>query len=170
MGRLINYEDMTIRDVTANLDAEEFDPYIVEAEEIDIKVILGNALFTDLVNNLTSSDPDYAFLLAGGTYTEGGYTYEMKGLKYVLQYYAWSRYLDNPYIHTVSGLTSHSDEFGTKPDANELKKIADNVRSSAWNFMRDVTDYLNRKATGFPLWSCDSQGNKSGAIKLSILS
>lgn len=170
MGRLINYEDITIRDVTANMEAEEFDPYIVEAEEIDIKNILGNRMFTDLVNNLTSTDPNYVELLAGGSYTDGGDTYEFKGLKYALQYYAWARYLDNPYIHTVSGLTRHNDEFGTQPDANELKKIADNVRSSAWNFMKDVIEYLDRKASGFPLWKCDSQGNRSGSVKISILS
>lgn len=170
MGRLINYEDITIRDVTANLDADEFDPYIIEAEEIDVKNILKNALFTDLVNNLTSTSPNYVELLAGGSYTYGDYTYEFKGLKYALQYYAWARYLENPYIHTVTGMTSHNDEFGTKPDAAELKKIADNVRSSAWNFMNDVIDYLNRKSDDFPLWNCDSQSNRSGSVKLSILS
>tara|TARA_R110000803_G_scaffold52326_2_gene107752 strand:- start:18165 stop:18674 length:510 start_codon:yes stop_codon:yes gene_type:complete len=169
MGRLLNYEDITIRDLTANLDAAEFDPYIVEAEEVDIKLILGNVLFTDLVNNLTSSDPNYVFLLDGGSYADGSYTYEIKGLRYALEYYALARYMENPYIHTQTGFTNHSDEFGTKPTKSELDKLANNVRSVAWSVMDDIKKYLNAKNSDFPLWNCDSQGNRSGSVKLSIL-
>jgi len=169
MGRLIDYAHMSIRDITENMGSEEFDPYILEAEEVDIKQILGNALFTDLVNNPEATTPPYATLLAGGSYTDGDYTYEFKGLRHALQYYAWSRYIENPYIHTVSGLTNHDDAFGTKPTQDELKKLSDNVRSLAFAFMTDVTEYLTRKSADFPLWNCGSSRNRSGQVKIRII-
>jgi len=165
MPRLLTYTDMTIRDFSDNLKNEQFDPFIEEAEEIDIKQILGNEFFTAVANDPTSVDPDYVLLLDGGTYTCGDGTFEFRGVRYALQYYSLGRYIDNPETYTNSGPILHEEEFSTRSDLQQLKHRANNTRSAAFSIMQDAIDFLNRNSVDYPLYKCLAK-NRSGKVRL----
>ena len=70
---------------------EEFNRFIREAQMFDLKGLVCESFFQDL----TSETPvrDYTLLLEGGSYTFEGKKYEFAGLKAVLSYFAYARYI-----------------------------------------------------------------------------
>lgn len=91
---LINRTDITPYSQVAIHSREEemLQPHILASQLVDVKVALGNALYTDLVAN--KLDPKYVALLEGGTYVnDDGYTISYQGLKSVIACYTYARYM-----------------------------------------------------------------------------
>lgn len=167
MGRLIATSNMSVRYMTAGVDANRFDPFIVEAEELDIRPFLGDALFKDMVDGLASSPQEeiYTDLLNGKTYTCGSYTIDFKGLSQALQYYAYARYLGNSDItHVKTGAVVLDGEFSQRPTKVDIQRKIDQARSSAGTFLEDARKFLNEKSTTYPLWNCNGDVRRGGAV------
>src|SRR4051812_15981545 len=96
-----------IRKISQNISLEKLNPYILEAQEFDLKPILGQELYYDLVADYDSSPSleKYFDLYHGSTYTCGNSTYTHNGLVPAICYFAYSRYvLDAGITDTPSGL------------------------------------------------------------------
>lgn len=167
MGRLLTLTKFTIRHLTAGVDAPRFDPFIVEAEEGDIRPFLGDALFLDFVNGLAASTQvsKYVDLLNGTTYTYGDDTIEFKGIGQALQYYAYARYLqEHDITHTKVGAAILQGEFAQRPAGTSIQRKIDSARSMAVVFMGDTKKFLLNNADTYPLYCAGAAPRKGGAV------
>ena len=115
---------------------------ILEAQFQDLRHLLGERLYYDLLANATSST--YTDLLNGGVYTINGIARTNEGLKKCLVYYAFARYsmfggvTDTPFnmVEKLNGQES-------RPVSTEFKKtIYQNNRDIAYNVWLSVEIYL----------------------------
>lgn len=155
MGRLISLSDIDIRYMTAGVSSSHFDPYIKEAEELDIRPFLGDALYYALVSDVASSpiSTKYNELLNGGTYTYSGETIEFKGIKMALQYYAYARYLANhEVVNTKSGQRTKTEEFSSVPSAGATQRRIDQAKSAGREYLESAKRFLDTKSSTYDLW------------------
>ena len=155
MGRLLSLSDFTIRYMQTGVQSTRFDVYIVEAENMDIRKFLGDALFYDFVEGIASSPQEeiYTNLLNGTTYTCGTDTIEFRGIGEALQYFAYSRYLmDNGLVHTKTGSVHKTDEFSDRPSNAEIQRKIDQAESAGRTALDDARKFLNENFSSYPLW------------------
>ena len=151
---LIEADDIRkFRNVASGVNEEkEIHSFILEAQELDIKPVLGNALYTNLLSNRTSTI--YKALLDGGEYTYEAKVYSFMGLKTVIAYFTHSRYIlnrnvqDTPFGAMVKG----ENEYGKATADKEIQRISIQSANSGQSFLDDVMVFLERNKTTYPLY------------------
>lgn len=164
MANLINITDFTENKfLTQNLDSSDIDPVIAEAQMFDLKPVLGDALFHDMMENFTVAK--YVNLLDGQTYTPTGATSPIRfsGLKMVLKYYVYARLItDDGIKSTNSGFVRKTLENSERiTDKDKALKVAQS-RSGAKVYEDEMVKYLNNYSTTYPLWGCDTVRKNKG--------
>jgi hypothetical protein len=142
--------------------AKKIDPYILEAQMLDLRKILGDALYFDLVKNwpVPEGEPTdmsvyYTDLMNGKEYTHQGISYTFSGLIPVLAYYAYARYAaDSSTEETATGMVTKTNQFSTPVSEKTIARKVDQARSAAFSYQLEMIDFLNRKSTSsyIPLW------------------
>lgn len=151
------------------VQARVLDPFIAEAQEFDLKPLLGSAFYKDIVDNI--GDTKYQELLKGKTYTnDRDETVEFQGLTAALVYYTYARYVENkPIVDTKHGVVRKKTNFSEPVDDKTLARKVGQARSGGVSYWRDVEDFLNINAnrTVYPLWKgCDTD-HPTGSIRIS---
>jgi hypothetical protein len=156
------------KSITANIDqAKHLEPYIQEAEEFDLRPFLGDELYTLVVadHDASPSLATYGDLFNGSTYTYGGRTYKHEGLKAVLAYFTYARYLANANNHsTRAGITVKKSEFSEPASEKTIMRLVDQARSGALTYQSRVEDFIRRHAATYPEW----RGNAKRTSKIRI--
>lgn len=155
MANLITIADFDdYRDITSNLDStKRLDPYIVEAERFDFRPLLGSQLYYEFINNLSTQK--YVDLLNGKNYTPTGYTaaIDFKGIKPVLVYFTYARFLLNDNIKsTVSGFVRKINEFSEPVSESTIARLSSQARASAMSYWQETMLFLNTYTTTYTLW------------------
>lgn len=156
---LINRSDITPYAQVA-LHAREdltLQPHILAAQNVDVKPVLGAALWYDILTN------QYAGLnqelIAGGTYTDlNGNTASFQGVKAALACFAYARYvLSKNVIDTPFGMVSKNSEFSTPVTPEALVPIASEKRNEGSLYLRECITFIQANQASFPLWNteCD---------------
>ena len=79
------------RPINGKIDHERILAYITEAEQMNIKPVLGDRLFLDILQN-GGVNEQYKVLLNGGTYTaKDGGIYSFVGLKCCVAYFVFAK-------------------------------------------------------------------------------
>jgi hypothetical protein len=154
IDNIIEYKPMSINtDVTKKLNT-----YIQEAQEFDVMKFLGDEFYIALENDFIAqpSLPTYSDLFNGSEYIYAGVTYRHRGIKAMLIYYAYARYLAN----TQSNQTAFGNVAKTNPDSTPvsdktIQRQVEQALAGAYKYQSDVNDYLCRMYSTFPypLWS-----------------
>lgn len=158
MKRLINVDDITkYRPASKAIPLERLDPFISEAQEIDLMQVLGESLHYDFMSKFdtgVAESTKYQELLNGKVYTPPGQQpIEFNGLKPMLVYFTLARfYQNNPINVTRFGLTQKVNEESTPLDARSLSVAVDEVRSIGINYQTRVVKFLSDNATTYPLF------------------
>ena len=146
MANLVIYSDFAAyREISVNVDsAKRIDPYVVEAQELDLRPFLGDVFYQEIL----SSPSTYATLLDGGTYAYGDYNYTFKGLKAALVYLSYARFVNNDDVKsTPAGLkrkiTNESEFLSEKT----LARIVANAREIAAAYLDQCKTFLCRNST-----------------------
>ncbi len=164
MQNLINITDFTENKfLTQNLDSSDIDTVVEEAQMFDIKPVLGDALFYDMMENLTVAK--YVNLLNGEAYTPTGATSPIRfsGLKIVLKYYAYARYLVlDGTKSTNSGHVRKILENSERISGTQITQMVAQARSGAKVYEDEMVKYLNNYSTTYPLWGCDTVRKNKG--------
>lgn len=154
---LISATDFTpfvdISDLTVK--TKKLDIYIQQAQFVDLKEILFQEFYYDLLNDFTASPPlqKYADLFNGSTYEYNGRTYTHKGLVPVLVYFAHSRYVINKNnTDTGYGLVQKTNDYSVPSPEKVINRLSDNSKSMAFSYLAPVILYLDHHITDFPLW------------------
>jgi hypothetical protein len=163
MTKLISITDIVeFKPLSLNVNvAKQLDPYILEAQEFNLKPVLGDPLYLDLLENLENYDN----LFLPYTYEWDGYKYAHNGIKASLIYWTYSRYLSNGNSHsTAFGMVQKLNEFSTPLDPKEISRQVKQTESGAIAYQQQYLEYLCRFATDYPLYNV---GGKKIAQKTS---
>jgi hypothetical protein len=170
MKQLITIEDIIkFRPISKDIPPERINPYIQEAQRIDVGQLLGRALYYDFVSKFdVTGDAMYTAyqeLLNGIAYAINGRTYNYEGLSPCLSYFSLARFCENNPINvTKYGLVAKLDDSSTSLDPLIIKQAITGLRSVAIQYQTDVEQFLVDKASTYPLFaSAESiSTNKTG--------
>lgn len=169
MTQLIQIADIqAAKPLSGNVNSpKKVDTFVLEAQDFDIRPILGDEFFADLLNDFPAFNK-YDDLWNGSEYTCGDDTFTNPGLKLVLIYYSWARITSDANITSTSfGLVSKLNEDSTPISEKQLARIVSQGRSGAMAYQNRVVDFLVRTSDDFPLFKCVKNSGKSSGIRIS---
>lgn len=152
---LINVNDIRLqRELSTSVKANKINQYIEDAQISDLRELLGDRLYTDIVTNPTkTNDGSYPALLDGGNYTYSGDTYPNPGLKAVLIDFAYARYrLSGNNTDTPFGEVVKRTQDGINTDKDDNQRAYSMIRKVAFSKWAMVRDYLDRKSSEYTYW------------------
>jgi len=142
---------------TAELDGMRWEPFALEAHDLDLRPILGDGLYYDFMTKYkTVADPmyaDYQTLLNGGSYTYNGQTIYFDGIKPLMVYLTLSRFVQNNPVHiTRFGIVQKTSPQSQPVEATMLRQVVNELKSNASNYRNQVETFLLQNQTTYPLY------------------
>lgn len=152
MAPLLSYaQQQAIKAISPNNQAK-YNQLATEVEENELRSLLGVALLQDIQDAPTSADN--ATLLDGGTFTDyNGNTLRFRGLRQVLAYLNYSRYIGESFVNdTFTGMVQK-----TRPDSELLsegtmKRLQNENRAIAMTEWELIKRYLDDNTDLYPKW------------------
>jgi len=141
--------------------------HINNAQELDLRPLLGDQMYYDMLKK--SGDHNYAELLNGKEYEDNGVSIQFQGLKPVIVYFAYARYLLVANVQaTATGFTQKLNDMSQPIDSRTRTAMIQDAQSIANSYFQRVLTYLNKNKNLFPFWKqgCNQsvQTRRSGAI------
>lgn len=171
MKLIISIENLKeFRPISETIPDERILPYIQEAHQLDLKRLLGDALYVDFLARFDQTgDSKYAAyqdLLKGKTYTSGGVSVEHPGLIGYMCYSALVRfYTNNPINVTKFGIVAKKDEKSEPVDSRVMASAIDELRSNAAALQVDIQNYLSSNLSLYPLYSYSTSQPPSMGVR-----
>jgi hypothetical protein len=188
---LITKTDFTpYRNLTVNMDDHKrLEPFILEAQRIDLVNLLGKRLYFDMIKYVTSynagvtisaasnpvtsytptTDEDWFQKLLNGcsyAYTWPDRTTTTKiyaGLKPVLVYLSYARFVRSDNVRsTQSGFVKKTTDFSVQIGDKEIQAVASRVESDANAFFTGAEDFMADNATYFSKYINGEHTGRSG--------
>ena len=153
------------KDVSAHL-GKRADSAIEDAERLDIKPLLGERMYLDMVRNSTNAN--YVLLLDGGEYAYDGFTYEFVGLKRVIIEFAYARIVFfGSEKATPHGIVDKLNQDSNPITRDNKKEKYTAARQTAVELWKEVYLFLQRKKSDYTYWDlCKTNPEKVSGIKL----
>lgn len=125
-----------------DMDDEIVERAIEEAELLDIKPKLGDALFVRLLTHV-----QFAVLLDGGPYDDAdGRRHHFAGLRRALAYYVWARLVKTGVNHlTRFGYVQKQDEYSQAAEHRERMTACNDAFAVADGYMKECLAYIQAK-------------------------
>jgi hypothetical protein len=173
MANLITQNDFNcIGQVAKHCDLTKLCIAIEESQNFDLMPLICPDFYNDLVTNI--ANPFYNNLWNGGQYIGcNGKTEIHFGLKKVLVYYSYSRYiLINAYNDTANGLVQKQNEYSIPTPLKELQAFSDKYRNMGKDAFELTLKYLCKNKDIFTKFEstkcgceCDCNDCKGGETK-----
>lgn len=127
------------RPIGKDIDAERrIRPYILEAQNLDLRPILGDKLLDRLF--AAPADPKIVSLM----------TY----VRPVLILYSYARFVENQNVVSASfGIVTKRSEFSDPVSDKTMVRIAGNARSSAAGYAQELVSFITSHLTDYPEYS-----------------
>ena len=141
--------------IANHCDQKKFDIAVNEAIEFDLKNILGN-LFNPVNDNWDQGTGIYADIILPKTYQNClEYDTTHQGLKKVLAYYSYSRYIMiNSFDDTPNGLVGKTNNFSIPKSLEELKQFSSKYRNMGKDSWVSVEAYILLNRDSYPEFDC----------------
>lgn len=148
---LISLQDLKDLRPTAEIDAVRWKPYVTEAQDQDLRPILGDGLYYQLMQTPTATI--YSELLNGKSYTYNGQTVYFDGLKPMLGYFTLARLIQNNQINIVRfGVVSKVVNQSQNVDPQVLRQVVNEMRSNAMTYKNQVDTFLLNNQSTYTLY------------------
>lgn len=137
-------------------NAVSWPQFVSEAQQLDVKVQIGDALLDELVTQYIAGTltPENLALLNGGSYVYQSRTYLFQGLKNAIAYYAFGRFTNRTaFNYTAAGIVVKDSDLSTPATTKDIQRMETEARLTADAIMCEVILYLNRNYTLYPLWA-----------------
>lgn len=171
MALLIKNKDIReYRSISDNFSQDKMDRWILEAQRMDIRPILGDAFYHDFVENFDVTGhaeyTNYQNLLNGTTYTHNSETIKFEGLKPCVVYYTYARMIKNQQINVNPfSVTQKLVQESQQVSSATLKMQVDDAISSAVVYQQETVQFLETQISLYPLWTQrDSAVVRRGAL------
>jgi hypothetical protein len=157
MTALITLSDIkNYKPISSNINtANKLDVYISEAQHMDLRPLLGDPFYYDLLKDFEGSPSlnKYQDLYNGCEYQIGNYTFKHEGLKPILAYLTYSRFIissnDEP---TPFGQVQKTNPYSQPVPDKTLQSKSDQAKSGAFSYWEQTLKYLNHNYKKYPLW------------------
>lgn len=147
-------EQQEIKPISANFPSDKFEEMANEIQVEDLQNLIGFDFYQDLIQNPTKTA--YAELLDGGTYEYNSITYIFKGLKYVLAYLFFAKYIKHSGIEdTFGGFVKKNFEDSRETNQGEKKNYHNDFRKIAFKYWDECTCYMKANSSDFPYYYTD---------------
>ena len=160
---LISFADFEpFKAIAVSVNArEKVEPIILEAQQFDLRPKLGEALYYALLADYDATPQlaVYGDLYNGATYTDiHGNTVKWEGLKALLAYYTYARYVNTSHINaTPFGIVQKAAEHTEQISDDARKQLYRQAIAGAESYAAQMFAFLERKraanATGYSLWN-----------------
>ena len=171
-NNLINAADIQgFKALSSNMNADKkINPFVLEAQEFELRPFLGDALYNELIVQYKNgfTNPLYADLWNGGTYTSGTFQMQNPGLKVVLVYYADARIISKSNTNsTATGMVSKNNNDSSHISEKTVSRLVSDCLSGAKSYENRVRAYLECKASEYPLLVCTKVNKRTGGFRIS---
>lgn len=139
-------------DVSKNMRENRVNGHILRAQRNDVKPILGDAMYFDMMENIT--DTEYVLLLEGGSYDYAGNDIYFQGVLDLVAAFAYSRILSA----NATFVTSSGNKLKTDPNSEAQQKAVTDVKSQeavsdALSISYGLQKFLENNITDYPLYN-----------------
>lgn len=149
MKNLITYEAISLLARPCTTDRDMAEAMIAEAQRVEIKPRLGDALYIKLLEEVPESRFDT--LLNGGTWKDCCGDHLLTGVKTALAYYALARIVRDGNIQaTTYGAVVKDDQYSADAERTERQRQYRELFSQADGYMAEALAYLSKNCTAFP--------------------
>jgi hypothetical protein len=129
----------------------------LEAQDQDLRPILGDGLFYDFMTKFYSTGDamytNYQNLLNGVAYTLNGQPVYFDGLKPMICYFTLARFIQNHPTHiTRFGIVTKVVAQSQSVDPQVLRQVVNEMKSNAMTYKNQVDTYLGQNQTTYPLY------------------
>ncbi len=150
------------KDIGNKIDESKINGIIEQAQLTELKSVLGDRFYFDLLNNLAT--PKYQPLLSGCSFTYFGITYQHDGIKALLSDYFMSKYILLVNINFEPfGATIKISDKSEPADRNSLKDISTQQLQLAGARWEIIKMYLIASTLIFPEWR-NNIGSESNIV------
>jgi hypothetical protein len=159
MTALWKYSDQQdIKPISKN-NEQRFNQLAIETQVKELPTLLGEKFYQDLIQN--PDTPEHVKLLDGGTYVLDGFTYEFAGLKYVLSYFLYSKYiLENEIADTFGGMVRKNFEDSQPISQGQKKNLMREMDVIGNSYFAECAQFLNANSSDYPHWNCATRKKK----------
>lgn len=160
MNLLITKQDVSSYLQTAiGIPDNIFNNYIYEAQEFDLKYLLCEDMYFDLLKN--STDQKYIDLINGKEYTYENKSYSFSGLGKVIAYFTYARFiLKSNIVSTSHGFVVKNTQFSETVPLDERRVFYHNYRKEANIIFDDVKKFIERNNSIYPKCELNCSGTK----------
>jgi hypothetical protein len=153
MELLINKAKVaTFLQVAIGTSEPEFNKLINEAQIFDLKPLMCEEFFNDLMKNKT--EEKYVKLIDGCEYVYNGIDYKFIGLDGVLSYFTYARHsIETQNVSTTHGMVQKTTPFSTPVPLEDRRNAFYQRKSEAGKLMQDVILFIKRNPDIYPLWN-----------------
>ncbi len=164
MNNLLTPEQIKdFKDIGNKIDDKKIIPIIEQAQVVDLKEVLGDRFYFDVLAN--KNNPDYAPLFSGCSFTYYGVNYYQDGLNSLLADYFMSKYaLQINTNFTPFGATQKLSQDSEPTERNSLKDISMQQLQLAGARWEIIYLYLNANPTLFPQWKNNIYGSDKSSF------
>ena len=153
---IITIDDIReVRPITANTNQDHIEPYITEAQEQELKRLLGPSFYNAFVKDINGGSPstENELLFDGGEYQQGNQTWNFRGVKEFLSFAAFSRYVirNNQQVTRFGVVTKQVEESIAVTTAMANQERSD-ARAVQMSIQREITEFLEATPQDYPLF------------------
>lgn len=160
---LISVQDIqAFKGISSNLNlTKDLEPHILEAQDFDLRPFVGESFYLEIVAAFPTLAAPYGDLWNGSKYTYQGNDYEHQGLKAVLAYHSYARYVSEGNVHsTPAGFVKKTNQFSEPVGEKTISRLIAQARSGATAHENRVLDYLIRNKELYPGFKCPGTENR----------
>lgn len=129
------------RQISKTPNDDKLNEMILDAQLLDLAPLLGEKLFAALI----ASPENYDLLLNGGIYEHDGVSYSCYGIKMVLSYFTYARYVMFSSLVSTPISVVEKLNLDSKPTDLDVRKSVYGInRDSAFKIWQNVENYLLR--------------------------
>ncbi len=139
--------------VAIGVSETDFNKYIQEAQEFDLKELVCEDFYSDLIYK--KDKPEWTKIINGGDYEHNGRKYTFSGIAKVLAYFTYARFILKSNISSNShGFTIKTTPHSTPLPLEERRNFYHTYRKDANTIFEDVKKFIERNISDYPSWNC----------------
>lgn len=156
---LITLSDMReLIDMSPNMNFEkDLETYVLQAQDQELRKFMGDTFYLDFLDDFNASPSltKYSDLWNGEQYDYGTDKKEHNGLKTILIYHSYARYIGNMGVKsTTTGFVQKTSDWSERVGEKTIARMIQQNRSLAGSNELRVATYLNHNSSDYPLWKC----------------
>jgi len=157
MVLLINKAHVSkILQVAIGYNSDEFDVFIREAQDFDLKPLLLEDFYYELMEK--KDQEEWKLLIDGGQYVYNGKPRSFRGLGDVLAYFSYARfYRKSGNVSTSHGLVNKTSPHSVPLTTEEKNNMYYKYKKDANIIFEDFRIFMDRKSIDYPSWNMHNQ-------------